>query len=73
MRSGEISLAIEIPAGFARDLHRGSAVSVGAWIDGSHAAAGRDGAWVCAGGCTPTGWRCWHGNPKAPSGGGADR
>jgi len=35
MRAGEISLAIEIPAGFARDLHRGSAVSVGAWIDGA--------------------------------------
>ncbi|MFZ5774620.1 MAG: ribosome-associated ATPase/putative transporter RbbA [Thermodesulfobacteriota bacterium] len=35
MRSGEISLAIEIPPGFARDLQRGSPVGVGAWIDGA--------------------------------------
>jgi ribosome-dependent ATPase len=35
MRAGEISLAIEIPPGFARDLRRGSQVSVGAWIDGA--------------------------------------
>jgi len=35
MRSGEISLAIEIPPGFARDLQRGTPVSVGAWIDGA--------------------------------------
>ena len=35
MRAGEISLAIEIPPGFARDLKRGTPVSVGAWIDGA--------------------------------------
>jgi ribosome-dependent ATPase len=35
MRSGEISLAIEIPPGFARDLQRGTPVAVGAWIDGA--------------------------------------
>ena len=35
MRAGEISLAIEIPPGFSRDLQRGSAVAVGAWIDGA--------------------------------------
>jgi ribosome-dependent ATPase len=35
MRAGEISLAIEIPPGFARDLQRGSNVAVGAWIDGA--------------------------------------
>ena len=35
MRSGEISLAIEIPPGFARDLRRGTPVAVGAWIDGA--------------------------------------
>jgi len=35
MRSGEISLAIEIPPGFARDLRYGRQVSVGAWIDGA--------------------------------------
>ncbi|MGI0154265.1 ribosome-associated ATPase/putative transporter RbbA [Pseudidiomarina sp. WS423] len=35
MRSGELSLALEIPAGFARDLHRGQGVEIGAWIDGS--------------------------------------
>jgi ribosome-dependent ATPase len=35
MRAGEISLAIEIPPGFARDLQRGSPVTVGAWIDGA--------------------------------------
>lgn len=35
MQRGEISLALEIPAGFARDLHRQQAVAIGAWIDGS--------------------------------------
>jgi ribosome-dependent ATPase len=35
MRSGEISLAIEIPPGFARDLKRGTPIAVGAWIDGA--------------------------------------
>lgn len=35
MRSGEISLAIEIPPGFGRDLLHGRTVEVGAWIDGA--------------------------------------
>ena len=35
MRSGEISLAIEIPSGFARDLKRSTPVAIGAWIDGA--------------------------------------
>jgi ribosome-dependent ATPase len=35
MRSGELSLAIEIPSGFARDLQRGTAVQIGAWVDGA--------------------------------------
>ncbi|TAJ52546.1 MAG: ABC transporter ATP-binding protein/permease [Nevskiaceae bacterium] len=35
MRSGELSLALEIPAGFARDASRGRAVEIGAWIDGA--------------------------------------
>lgn len=35
MRAGEISLAIEIPPGFARDLARGRPVEIGAWIDGA--------------------------------------
>lgn len=35
MRNGELSLAIEIPHGFARDLERGSPVQIGAWIDGA--------------------------------------
>lgn len=35
MRAGEISLAIEIPPGFARDLQRGAPVTIGAWIDGA--------------------------------------
>ena len=34
MRSGELSLAIEIPAGFARDVLRGQNVQIGAWLDG---------------------------------------
>lgn len=33
MRSGELSLAIEIPSGFARDVKRGTAVEIGAWVD----------------------------------------
>lgn len=35
MRSGEISLAIEIPPGFARDIARGAPVEIGAWVDGA--------------------------------------
>ena len=35
MRSGEISLAIEIPPGFGRDIKRGTPVQVGAWVDGA--------------------------------------
>lgn len=35
MRSGELSLAIEIPPHFARDLERGDNVKIGAWIDGA--------------------------------------
>ena len=35
MRNGELSLAIEIPAGFARDVLRGQNVQIGAWIDGA--------------------------------------
>ncbi|MBW6496304.1 MAG: ribosome-associated ATPase/putative transporter RbbA, partial [Burkholderiaceae bacterium] len=35
MRSGEISLAIEIPPGFARDVARGATVFIGAWVDGA--------------------------------------
>jgi hypothetical protein len=35
MRSGELSLAIEIPRAFARDVLRGQPVQIGAWIDGA--------------------------------------
>ena len=35
MRAGELSLAIEIPPGFGRDLARGSSVEIGGWIDGA--------------------------------------
>ncbi len=35
MRSGELSLALEIPPNFARDLERGNNVKIGAWIDGA--------------------------------------
>ena len=35
MRSGELSLVLEIPPGFARDLGRGTRVEIGAWIDGA--------------------------------------
>ena len=35
MRSGELSLAIEIPPGFGRDVLRGQNVQIGAWIDGA--------------------------------------
>lgn len=36
MRNGELSLAIEIPPGFGRDVARGRAsVEIGAWIDGA--------------------------------------
>ena len=35
MRAGEISLALEIPPGFAADLARGRPVEIGAWFDGA--------------------------------------
>ncbi|BBN59565.1 ribosome-associated ATPase/putative transporter RbbA [Hydrogenovibrio marinus] len=35
MKAGEISLALVIPSGFARDLARGDSVEIGAWVDGS--------------------------------------
>jgi ribosome-dependent ATPase len=35
MESGEISLALEIPPGFGRDLAGGRDVAIGAWIDGA--------------------------------------
>lgn len=36
MRSGEITLALEIPSGFARDIKRGMPVQLGAWVDGAN-------------------------------------
>ncbi|RJL07284.1 ABC transporter ATP-binding protein/permease, partial [Paracoccus siganidrum] len=36
MRDGTLSLAIEIPPGFARDVARGAEVEIGAWIDGAN-------------------------------------
>lgn len=35
MRRGKISLAIEIPPGFGRDVMRGRKVEIGAWVDGA--------------------------------------
>ncbi len=35
MRSGELSLAIEIPPGFGADLLRGRTAEIAAWIDGA--------------------------------------
>ncbi|NUB04995.1 ribosome-associated ATPase/putative transporter RbbA [Azospirillum sp. Vi22] len=35
MRAGTLSLALEIPPGFGRDVARGRQVQIGAWIDGS--------------------------------------
>jgi ribosome-dependent ATPase len=36
MRSGDLSLAIEIPPGFAADVARGRTVEIGAWFDGAN-------------------------------------
>ncbi len=35
MRSGELSVAIEIPPGFGRDTERGRPVQLGVWVDGA--------------------------------------
>src|SRR5690606_28550053 len=35
MRSGELSLAVEIPPGFGRALQRGAAPAIAAWVDGA--------------------------------------
>jgi ribosome-dependent ATPase len=35
MRSGEISMAVEIPPSFGRDVGRGRPVQIGVWIDGA--------------------------------------
>jgi ribosome-dependent ATPase len=36
MRDSELSLAIEIPPGFGRDIRRGQSVAIGVWIDGAN-------------------------------------
>ncbi|MFN3320072.1 MAG: ribosome-associated ATPase/putative transporter RbbA [Allorhizobium sp.] len=35
MSNGELSLALEIPPGFGRDVARGRNVEIGAWVDGA--------------------------------------
>jgi ribosome-dependent ATPase len=35
MRAGELALAIEIPPDFARNVERGDAVQIAAWVDGA--------------------------------------
>ncbi|TKB27469.1 ABC transporter ATP-binding protein/permease [Desulfopila sp. IMCC35006] len=35
MRSGELSLALEIPPGYGKDLRRGRNPEIGAWVDGA--------------------------------------
>ncbi len=35
MGNGELSMVLEFPPGFARDVARGRAVEIGAWIDGA--------------------------------------
>ncbi|MET0499238.1 MAG: ABC transporter permease, partial [Steroidobacteraceae bacterium] len=35
MRNGELSVALEIPTGFGRELHAGRVPQIGAWIDGA--------------------------------------
>ncbi|MGE0874497.1 MAG: ribosome-associated ATPase/putative transporter RbbA [Burkholderiales bacterium] len=35
MRTGELSVALEIPEGFGRDLQRGRTAEIGVWIDGA--------------------------------------
>jgi hypothetical protein len=55
MRSGELSLAIEIPPGFGRDVLRGSRCS-GRLVRRRHAPARRDRQRLCRA-CTSSGWR----------------
>ena len=40
MRSGELTLAIEIPPHFGRDLERGRTAQIGAWVDGANPTRG---------------------------------
>ena len=35
MRSGELSVVLEIPPGFARNVERGTPVQIAAWVDGA--------------------------------------
>ena len=35
MSSGELSVALEIPSGFGRNLERGQPVEIGVWVDGA--------------------------------------
>ena len=54
MRSGELSLAIEIPPGFGRDVARGRNVEIGAWIDGAMPTRAETVQRLCAGyACEP--------------------
>jgi ribosome-dependent ATPase len=35
MKSGDVSMVVEIPPGFGQDVERGDAVRIGVWIDGA--------------------------------------
>lgn len=40
LKTNDITLAMEIPPGFARDLHRGAPTEISAWVDGSNPSRG---------------------------------
>jgi ribosome-dependent ATPase len=35
LSNGELKLALDIPAGFGRNVRRGHPANVGAWVDGA--------------------------------------
>lgn len=64
MRSGELSLAMEIPAGFGRDVLRGQQVQIGAWVDGAMPMRAETVRGYVQG-CISSGW--WHKSASAPA------
>ena len=66
MRSGEISLAIEIPPGFARDLQTRHTGCHRRLDRRRHAARALKRCAAMCRGCMPTGWQPWRDRPSAP-------
>lgn len=67
MRAGDITVAIEIPPNFGRDIARGTPVELGVWIDGAMPSRAETVKVTCRP-CTRAGYRMWRAdNPHPPA------